>query len=734
MASAFDYVVDERGIADVRFDTPDRRVNVWSRAALDELEDVLVELSARDDLAAIIFRSGKPGTFIAGADVEELAAVRTPEAARAMAQRGQTVFQRVADLSVPTIAAIDGACVGGGLEFVLACSFRLASERDETRLGFPEVQLGIIPAWGGTQRTPRLVGLQQALTLILTSRRISARQAERIGLVDRAVPTPRLLDAAHAMAAAAAKGREVPGGPGRRGIAAFLLDRTPMGRALALAQARRRVRETSGTFYPAPFQAIGAIEIGLRDGLVAGLEAEADAVAELTVTPAARNLMTLYRQGLEAKKPPAVGAAQPVARLGLLGAGVMGGAIAETAAYRGIRVRLKDVDTARVAAGLAHAARIARRLERRGGFSPRQTRQLLGQISGTVQYSGFGRADLVVEAVVEDLELKRRVLAEVERAGGPSAVIATNTSSLRVDALAIGLHRPDRFGGLHFFNPAEKMPLVEVVRGEQTSADTVATLHGFAVALGKTPVIVRDGPGFWVNRLLMPYLNEAVWLYAEGVPVEELDAALEAFGLPVGPLALLDEIGLDVAARVGVVLERAYPDRMKPHPLMQRLAGTGRLGRKSGGGFYRYADGVRAEPDKVLRGELGMDGADEAPVYEDADLIGRCLYPMVNEAARALEEGIVGSPGDGDLALVLGIGWPPFRGGLLRWGDDVGVTAIVERLAEWATALDPRYAPSRALRAVARQGGFYAPPAATPAHSAAPPLAAEIQARLGDDF
>ena len=711
MGTAFDYVVNGDGVATVVFDVPRRRVNVWSRETLTELEDVLGELATREDLSAIVFRSGKPDTFIAGADIDMLTAITSGAEAIALARRGQAVFQRLADLSVPTVAAIHGACVGGGLEFALACSFRVASDGEPTRLGFPEVQLGILPAWGGTQRAPRVAGLQEALKLILTGRLVSARRAAKIGLVDQVVSEGHLLDAARELARAAIAGAGPATGNG--GLAALLVERNPIARRLVLARARGNVRERTGGHYPAPFAAIDVVELGLAEGMAAGLVAEAEAVGELAMTPAARNLMWLYQRREAARKPPGAGAARTVRRIGILGAGVMGGAIAEVAAYTRIEVRLKDVDHARVAAGLAHASRIVRRAERRGRLSPREARDLRNRISGTTGYRGFGRVDVVVEAVVEDLQVKREVLAAVEREAGPETVLATNTSSLRVDELAAALARPEKFGGLHFFNPVEKMPLVEIVRGEKTGDDALATLHGLSVALGKTPVVVGDGPGFWVNRLLMPYLNEAAHLYAEGVAVETLDGALERFGLPMGPLALLDEVGLDIAAKVGKVLAQAFPDRLRRHALLHRLEMTGRLGKKSGRGFYKYRDGRRKEPDDRLREELGLvtsEAAAEQRVFDEPYLVARCLYPMVNEAARALEEGIVETPDDGDLALVMGIGWPPFRGGLLRWADEIGLPRVVGRLEEWAAAIDPRFAPSSALRERARwRGGFYVP-------------------------
>ncbi|MDX1660655.1 MAG: 3-hydroxyacyl-CoA dehydrogenase NAD-binding domain-containing protein [Gemmatimonadota bacterium] len=709
MKRAFDYVVDERGIATVTFSVPGRPVNVWSHETLDELEEVLDELTERDELAAALFRSGKDDTFIAGADIDMLARVDSPDAARSLARRGQRAFQRVADLSVPTVAAIHGACVGGGLEFALACSFRIASEADATKFGFPEIQLGIIPAWGGSQRAPRVAGLQDGLTLILTGNRVSARRARKMGLVDRTVPFGRLYEAAEEMARAAAKGETSIEGSGSGGVASLLLEKNPLGRKVVFSQSRKKVRERTGGNYPAPFQAIDVVETGVEEGFAAGLEAEAEAVADLFSTPAARNLMGIYRAREAARKPLDEGEARSVDRVGILGAGVMGGGIAEVAAYNDRVVRMKDIDREKVADGLAHAASVAAKAQRKGKLSEREARHLMNRISGTVDYTGFGRVDLVIEAVVEDLEIKREVLAEVEGEVSEETVLATNTSSLRVDDLAEALRRPGAFGGLHFFNPVEKMPLVEVVRGEATSADALATLHGFARDLGKTPVVVRDAPGFWVNRLLMPYLNEAAHLYAEGVPIERLDAALEEFGLPMGPLALLDEIGLDVAAKVGRVLEKAFPDRMKPSPLLHRLESTGRLGKKSGLGFYRYEDGKRKGPDESLREELGLaSSGEEATVYDDRYLVGRTLYPMVDEAARALAEDVVASPEQGDLALVMGIGWPPFRGGLMRWADEVGVPRIVDRLDEWAGAVAPRFEPSDALRERARLGvGFY---------------------------
>ncbi len=721
--SAFAYALDDDGVAVVVFDDPARSVNVWSRDALDDLERVLVELTERPELAAVVFRSGKPDTFVAGADIEMLARVASAGEARALSERGQAAFQRVADLSVPTVAAIHGACVGGGLEFALACSFRVASDDDATKLGFPEVQLGILPAWGGSQRAPRLVGLQAALGLILTGDRASARRARRMHLVDRVVPAAGLAAAAREVALQAARGRGAPS-PGT-GVARLLLEGNPLGRRVILSQARKRVLDRTQGHYPAPLAALDVIEVGLSGGLEAGLRAEADAVARLFTGAVARNLLRLYLQREAVRETPGAGQPRRVRRLGVLGAGVMGGGIAEVAAYRGVEVRMKDVALERVAQGLAHAARIAGKGRKKGVLSDLEARDLLHRISGTVEYSGFARADLVIEAVVEDANVKKSVLEEAERAA-PGAVFATNTSSLRVDDLSRALSDPSAFGGLHFFNPVERMPLVEVVRGARTSDDALATLHAFAVRLGKVPIVVRDGPGFWVNRLLMPYLSEAAHLWAEGIPVEELDGALEEFGLPMGPLALLDEVGLDVAAKVGVVLERAFPDRMRPHPLLQRLVSEGRLGKKGGRGFYLYQDGERKGPDGRLRDALGVGGRDrgaarsgtghEAPVYDDPYLVARCLYPMVNEAARALEERIVASADDGDLALVMGMGWPPFRGGLLRWADEVGIAIIVQRLEEWAGALGPRFAPAEALRARRREGfyGLTAPAEAQP--------------------
>ncbi len=709
MTGSFRLDTDARGLAVVTFDAPGKKVNVWSRAALEEFDALLDELVGRGDLTGVVFRSGKAETFIAGADVEELAGIDSPDQARDLSRRGQAVFQRVTDLSLPVVAAIHGACVGGGLEFALACSFRVASDADQTRLGFPEVQLGIIPAWGGTQRAARLLSLEDALTLVLTGSRVPARKALRMGLVDRVVPKERLDEEAAAMARAAAGG-ERAAAQGRTGVSNWLLKRNPVGRRVVLSQARRRVEQRSGYHYPAPFKAIEAIEVGLSQGMSAGLAFEAEAVAELAGGPTARNLMRIYELREAARHSKVAAEPREVRTLGVLGAGVMGGGIAEVASYSGIRVRLKDVDLARVADGLEHAARIAANAARKGSLDRRGVRDLMHRISGTVGYDGFGRVDAVVEAIVEDLEVKRRVLAEVEGEVREGTVLATNTSSLRVDDLTTALSRPEDFGGLHFFNPVEKMPLVEVVRGARTSDGAVATLHRLALDLGKTPVVVNDGPGFWVNRLLMPYLNEAVHLYAEGVPIEALDGALEDFGLPMGPLALLDEIGLDVAAKVGKVMTDAYPDRMRPHAILHRLQVTDRLGRKSGAGFYRYEGGERKGPDEKLRGELGLPPAGEGqtPVYDDDYLVTRTLYPMINEAARALADGIVSTPGEGDLALVMGIGWPPFRGGLLRWADDVGPAEVVERLGQWSALLDPCFAPSAALRERARGGsGFY---------------------------
>jgi len=706
------------GIAHLVMDHPARKVNVLDAEAIADLEQAMGVLERSDGLTGVVLRSGKSGTFIAGADVSAIGALTDREQVLSLIRRAHGAFNRLAGLACPTVAAIDGVCLGGGTELALACDARIASEEPRTQIGLPEVLLGIFPGFGGSQRLPRLIGLAAALDLILTGRSLDARRAEKTGLIARAVPAAWLIERAHEHLAVLARR---PAGQRRdayrpRGLGAWFVDRTPFGQAIALGQARSMTRARTGGHYPAPLAAIEVLERTLRLPLEAGLAIEAARVSDLVTGTVCKNLVRIFELSERAKKDPVVADASvsptPVRSLLLIGAGVMGGGIAELASRFGITVRVRDLKPEALTHALQTArSLIAERTRRRGGRgeAAREALAQMTRIQPTLEMAAAGRADFAMEAVVEDLDVKRRVFAELEVRLGHDAVLATNTSSLSVDALAQGLAHPERLCGFHFFNPVHRMPLVEVVRGAKTSDRTLVTAVGLARRLGKTPVVVADAPGFVVNRILMPYLGEAMVLLEEGYPLSDIDRAMRRFGMPMGPFEVLDEVGLDVARKVAGVLGRAFPDRTPPATVLEKLVAAGRLGRKSGLGFYRHR-GRDRRPDPGLCAFLGLRRGRKSPGPEV--LAERMVLAMINEAARCLEEQVVADAGMLDVAMIFGAGFPPFRGGLLRHADALGLAKVEARLTSLGAEKGERFRPAALLKRLAAAGGtFTAPPA-----------------------
>jgi 3-hydroxyacyl-CoA dehydrogenase / enoyl-CoA hydratase / 3-hydroxybutyryl-CoA epimerase len=698
------------GVAWLVFDRPNAPVNLLTGAVMAQLDAKLGELEAgarAGRIRAVVVRSGKPGSFIAGADVNEIAGITDAAEATRSAALGQQVFRRLDRLAVPTVAAVDGVCLGGGTELILACDARLASDGPATRIGLPEVRLGIIPGFGGTVRLPRVVGLSDALGMILTGKPVDARKAQRIGLIAERMHVGVLYDRARALALELAQG-EWPKRR-RKPLLKRALDSTALGRRLALRQARKQVfRETRG-HYPAPLAALDVVRRTARLPLDAALAVEAEAVGRLVVTDVSKNLIHVFHLLEAAKKagPPDV-QPRPVARTAVLGAGVMGGGIAQLIAHRGVDVRLKDINADALGLGLRHARQMFERLVRRGRLDRRDAERHMDAIAPTLDYTGFGSVDLVIEAVVERLDVKQQVLRETESRVSEECVLTTNTSSLPVTQMQSVLQRPGNFAGMHFFNPVHRMPLVEVIRGEQTTDVTVATVVAFARRLDKTPVVVGDGPGFLVNRVLAPYLNEAGWLLSEGGAIDEIDRALRHFGMPMGPLRLLDEVGLDVARHAGAVMAQAFGERLLAPPSLIALDATGLLGRKGGRGFYVYDEGREKGVNDDMYAALGSAVPARRTALDEADVLDRTLLTMVNEAARIMEDGLVAGAGDVDLAMITGTGFPPFRGGLLRWADSLGMDVVLARLEQLEARHGPRFAPAPLIRErAAAHRGFY---------------------------
>ena len=699
------------GVASLVFDRPDSRVNVLSAAVMAELDTLLAELeraSSEQRVQAVVIRSGKDGSFIVGADVNEIVAITDAAEAEAKVRRGQGVFSRLEKLPVPTIAAVDGLCLGGGTELILACRYRLASDRPETKIGLPEVQLGIIPGFGGTTRLPRLIGPSAAADLILTGRTVNARKAQRIGLLDEAVPTAALYERAHAVARAFMQGRP-PTRSDRRSLATRALEATPPGRRVLFAQARKKVMQQTKGHYPAPLAAIDVMRTSAGLSIDEALDREASAVAPLIVSKVSKNLIHVFHLMEAAKKAaPEAAHARSVARAGVVGAGVMGGGIAQLLAANGIVVRMKDIRNDALASGLRHARSIFDKAVQRKRLDRRQAAQQMERIAPTLDYSGFAHIDLVVEAVVERMDVKKQVLSEIEANTRTGCVLTTNTSSLSVSEMQAALARPEDFCGMHFFNPVHRMPLVEVIRATRSSDDAIATVFALARQLGKTPIVVEDGPGFLVNRILAPYMNEAGWLLADGASVDSIDQTLTRFGMPMGPLRLLDEVGFDVARHAARTMHDAFGDRLRPAPPLVALEKTKLLGKKGGRGFYTYDGDEQKGVHERIYEELGASVPAERREHSAEEIRDRTVLVMVNEAARVLEDGIVRTPGDVDLGMITGTGFPPFRGGLLRYADERGLADIRQRLEELARRYGPRFDPGSLLRRYAQEGrGFY---------------------------
>ena len=685
----------EDSIARITFDLPGQKVNKLSRAVMQRLGEVLDELEGRTDIRGAVLDSAKNGVFNAGADVSEIGSVTDSDAAAEAVRAGQALMDRIEALPFPVVAEIGGVCLGGGTEIALACDGRVGSDHPRFQLGLPEVNLGILPVWGGATRLPRLIGLPKALDFILRGRPVDAKRAERLGILDLAVShgelEKRSLELLHAL---------IEGERPRRRKLAFserLLSQNPLGRALLFSQAKKRVLAQTKGHYPAPLAILDVLRWG-RASKQRSFELEVEHAKTLLPGAVSKNLVHLFFLNENAKKDPGVtdGSLEPrpVANAALLGAGTMGGGIARIAASRDIPIRVKDISPEALGAGLSAARSIFERRVKRRWMTHWELERKMALITTTLDFSGFKNADVVIEAIVEDIEIKKNVFRELEPVISESCLIASNTSTLSVSEMQSVLERPERMAGFHFFNPVDRMPLIEVIRGEKTDDRTTASLVALAKKLGKTPVVVKDGPGFLVNRILGPYLNEAGHLFEECGDIAAIDRAFVAFGMPMGPLRLLDEVGLDVADKAGKVLSVAFGDRSAPSKVVAKLVAEGRLGKKTGRGLYRY-DGKKESPDETV---LAIVGVDHRPAAAAQDCVERGLGLMIAEAARCLDEGIVRSPGELDLAMVMGTGFPPFRGGLLRYADRYGVARIVEDLTKWSDQLGSRFEPPLTLR------------------------------------
>jgi 3-hydroxyacyl-CoA dehydrogenase / enoyl-CoA hydratase / 3-hydroxybutyryl-CoA epimerase len=639
--------VDHDGIAWITFDSPKSSANVWNEETLREFNHLLETIEHDTRAKALVLRSAKERIFVAGADIK---AIRSLPQARVndLIWLGQAVFDRLARLQIPKVAAIHGACMGGGFEVTLCCDWRIASDDASTKIGLPETQLGILPAWGGSTRLSRLIGLRKALDLITTGKLLNASAAKKAGLVSHVVPVERL----EMLARRLVRGKR----PARR----FRLEN--LFSSIIGRMARRKVLQKTRGLYPSVTKAVEVVCHAVRGEVENGLLMERNAVDELLKGPNAARLIDLFFKREEAaKRPVSDGTVMPILDATVIGAGVMGSGIAHTIASRGVRVLMTDVSNDSLARGLERIHGLVSDATRRRLVTQVQGRDTLDRISTTHVKVPLNRHHLIIEAATENMELKKKIFADLATRVSDDTILATNTSALSIAELARSVAHPERVIGLHFFNPVHRMPLVEIITLPETSPDVLATAVSFVQKLGKTPVVVKDSPGFLVNRILVPYLMEAVRLHQSGVPVKDIDDAMLEFGMPMGPMRLLDEIGLDVAAHVARTLATAFPDRFPNSDALDKMVSAGHLGKKSGEGFYKYKNGKEITP------------ATHADLPKHESIQTKLALLISQEAMRCLKEGIARNADDIDLAMVLGTGYPPFRGGPVTFARDTGI-------------------------------------------------------------
>ena len=708
----FRFELGDDGVATVLIDRAGESKNTLGVALATELATVIERLEA-DDVRAVVIGSAKKD-FLAGADIRMFDDFTGPDDVIESLKAIHGVFQRLEDLhreaGKPVVAAIDGACLGGGLELALTASMRICTNSSRTQLGQPEVQLGVLPAGGGTQRLPALIGLTAGLEMIVAGKPARHRKARKLGLVDEVVPPQVLMDVARKRALEAIDADGADGGRGlglsTEALQRLALEKNPAGRNFVFKKATEAMLEATGGHYPAPKRAIEAVRIGVEQGHDAGYAAEIRFFAELVFTPESEALRSIFFATNQLKADSGVDSdAEPKAvdSVAVMGGGLMGGGIAAVSAINaGDAVRIKEVDAAGVQRGLGYVGSVLGKRAKRRRMSEFETDRVRNRVTGTTSWTGFGATDIVIEAVFESLELKQSIVRDIEAVTPEDTIFASNTSSLPIADIAAASSRPETVVGMHYFSPVEKMPLLEVIRTEQTADWVTATAVQVGKDQGKTVIVVTDGTGFYTTRILGPYSNEAQFLLAEGASVEDIDGAMTDWGFPVGPLLLADEVGIDVGAHISVILADAFGERMVGPPMMEGLVDDDRKGRKNGRGFYVYENGERGGVDETVYDALGVSR--ERTPMDRAAMAERMMLAFANEAARCLEEGILRSARDGDIGAVFGVGYPPFRGGPFWTIDTMGAGTVVDKLEALRAKHGDRFAPADIIVDAAKNG------------------------------
>jgi len=716
---------DNQGVATVTFNHSDPKINKLDSATLTELKDILSDLASNKDIKLLVFDSSKKNIFIAGADIKEIQDISTQEGAAEKARGGQLIINQIALLTFPTLAVINGACVGGGCELALACTYRIASDHPKTLIGLPEVKLGIIPGFGGCVRMPRLIGLQNALQLILSGKLIVAKKALRMHLIDHIYNHDFQKNDVQKFIEKLLNGRAfskslINKRTAKKSLINRFLDNTVFGNKLIFKLAHKNLLKKTKGQYPAPLQALKTIKKSHDMGIDKALEIELDGFSKVAITKESKNLIQLFftsellrkETGTQDKKltPTPL----PNKQTAVLGAGIMGGGIAWLFSKNDYSARLKDIQWNAVNKGYQTAADYYAQMKRYRKITEIQIRNKMNHIAGSVNYNGFTNIDLICEAVVENIEIKKTVLAEAETNLPEHCIITSNTSSLSITAMATALKRPENFIGMHFFNPVNKMPLVEIIPGKKTSKQTIVNTVSFVKSLGKTPIVVGDCAGFLVNRVLIPMINEAAFILQEGGDVKGIDHAVESFGMPMGPFILADEVGIDIGFHVSSILEAAYGERMAVAGLFKHIFKEEQLlGKKTGRGFYVHNLYKKKTPEyneglNNIIETYRTDNKIEPVTFSKTLIQERCILIMLNEAIRCLEEKVISDPAYLDMAMLLGIGFPAFEGGLLKYADNQGLESICEKLVEFSEQYGSRFKPAQLLvDMVASNSTFY---------------------------
>lgn len=663
--------IDDDKICVLTFDRPESGANVFDAATLAELNEHIDFIEKDPSLRGLIITSAKKSIFIAGADLKTLLKQAQTGELRAFIAEGQRIFNRLAALKIPTVAAIHGACAGGGYEVTLACDYRIASDDPSTRIGLPETTLGLIPAWGGSTRLPRLIGAERATEVILNGKLYGASEAQKLGLVDEMVPREKLMEIAHRKLAAGK--RVAPAAPGLEG--------------------RIDIPQNAES---APARALGVITTGFSNPVEESLALELDAIVELGNTESTRNLIRNFFLAEKYKKGTSKAPPDKIVHAAVIGAGVMGSGIAQWLSSRGVTVILCDVAREQIDRGLANIDKTYAGAVKRGLMTEEKAKEGRARIIASTAHIEMRDVQIVIEAASEKIDIKKKIFRDLAGSVNPKAILATNTSALPIGELAAATDSRGRVVGMHFFNPVSRMKLIEVVIGKQTSDEIKARTLAFARQIGKLPVVVRDSPGFLVNRVLFPYLLDAAELFQNGVSADNIDHALVNWGMPMGPLRLIDEIGVDITVDISDTLAKAYGKRDQSPEILRKMLSAKMLGRKSGSGFHKH-EGTQQTPNDSLQ-QWRRVGQDDA-----ADLPNRLVFLMVNEAARCLEEKVVESPEDADYGMILGTGFAPFRGGPLRFADSFELKKLVDEMERLAQK-DEKFVPCEILKKHARDG------------------------------